>query len=121
MSSYIPTRDADLVGWADNFSTLITASPTTYGLTAGDATTISGLVTAWDAAYALAVNPSTRTPSTVADKDSAKGAMLPILRLYAQMIKANAGVSNMDKVCSESTSTTPARRPCRRPAARPSS
>lgn len=97
-SSYIPSRDVDLVPWADNFSTLITANPALYGLVAGDATTIAGLVTTWDAAYAAAVNPSTRTPASIAAKDSAKGAMVPILRLYAQTIKLNAGVSNENKV-----------------------
>lgn len=95
--SYIPTKDVDLVGWADNFRDLIVASPATYGLVAGDGTTIAGLVNTWDAAYATAVNPATRTPASVAAKDAAKGAMVPILRLYAQQVKNNAGVSNENK------------------------
>jgi hypothetical protein len=98
MSGYIPSRDVDLVAWADNFSALITASPATYGLVAGDATTIATAVAAFDSAYATAVNPSTRTPTTIAAKDSAKGAMVPTLRLYAQTIKLNQGVSNENKV-----------------------
>lgn len=97
-TSYIPSRDVDLVPWADNFSTLLTANPSLYGVTAGDASTVAAVVTAWDNAYSVATNPSTRTPATIAAKDSAKGAMLPILRLYAQSIKANAGVTNENKV-----------------------
>lgn len=97
-NSYIPLRDVDLVPWADNFRDLIVANPTLYGLVAGDGTAIATLVDAYDAAYATAVNPSTRTPPTIAGKDSAKGAMIPILRLYAQTIKLNQGVSNENKV-----------------------
>lgn len=98
MASYIPTRDVDLVPWADNFSTLITANPALYGLQASDALAIAALVTAYDDAYTIATNPATRTPSTVAAKDSAKGALLPELRFYAQTIKLNQGVSNADKI-----------------------
>lgn len=98
MSGYIPSKDVDLVPWADNFSALITAAPAAYALTAGDATTISDKVTAYDDAYAIAVNPTTRTPATIANKDSAKGAMVPILREYAQFIKNNTGISNELKV-----------------------
>lgn len=97
-TSYIPTRDVALVPWADNFAALITAAPATYGLLAADATAINGVVTPWDAAYTLATNPATRTPATIAAKDSAKGAMLPQLRFYAQNIKANMGVSNENKI-----------------------
>lgn len=97
-SGYIPSRDVDLVPWAENFSTLITANPALYGLTAGNATDIDTVVDAYVSAYATATNPSTRTPSTIAAKDSAKGAMVPILRLWAQTIKINSGVSNENKV-----------------------
>lgn len=95
---YIPPRDTDLVTWADNFAALITASPGTYGLTAGDAVTIQSLVDAWDLAYAAAANPVTRTPVTVAAKNSAKFAMLGTVRTFASQIRLNAGVTNGDKV-----------------------
>lgn len=95
---YIPARETDLVTWADNFAALITAAPATYGLDAPTAAIIQAAVDTWDAAYALAVNPSTRTPTTVADKNSAKLAMIPIIRTYASQIRLNPGVTNMDKV-----------------------
>lgn len=95
---YIPPKDADLVNWADNFSTLITATPALYGLTSTDASNIATPVTAYDAAYSTATNPSTRTPSTVAAKNTAKLAMLPILRTYASQIRINPGVADADKV-----------------------
>jgi hypothetical protein len=94
---YIPARDADLNNWAANFSTLITASPGTYGLVSGDAIAIAGVVATWAAAYALAINPPTRTPVAVSAKDSAKVAMLATLRPYAQQVANNAGVTTGNK------------------------
>jgi len=95
---YIPNRDTDLLAWSANFSTLISASPGTYGLAAGDATAIATQNTGWAAAYALAVNPSTRTPTTIANKDTAKINLLAVERPYAQRIANNAGVLSSDKI-----------------------
>lgn len=96
--SYIPSRESVLVTWAINFDTLITAAPATYGLVAADATSIHSYVAAFSAAYTLASDAVTRTLGTVADKDAKKAAMLDVLRSYAQRIKLNAGVADMDKV-----------------------
>lgn len=95
---YIPVRDADLNNWASNFSTLITASPATYGLISADAVAIAASYTSWFAAYGLAINPPTRTSVTVADKDTAKISMLALMRPYAQQIANNAGVDVSDKI-----------------------
>lgn len=97
MSSYIPSRDADLGQWAANFSTLVSASPALYGLTAGDAATIATYVNAFTAALAVVNNPATKTKATVANKDGAKAAMLDIVRPYAITVRNNNGVSNSDK------------------------
>lgn len=95
---YIPARETDLLTWADNFSSLITATPSTYGLDAAAALTIQTSVNTWDTAYAAAVNPGTRTPVTIAAKNSAKLAMIPIVRTYASQIRLNPGVANSDKI-----------------------
>ena len=97
MASYIPSRDAELGQWATNFSSLISSSPGTYGLVAGDATTIATYVNAFTTALAVVNNPGTKTKATVAAKDGAKAAMLDIVRPYAQQVRNNAGVSNADK------------------------
>src|SRR5262245_20402437 len=96
--SYIPSRESELVTWAVNFDTLITAAPATYGLVAADATSIHTYVAAFTASYTLAADPVTRTLATVADKDGKKAAMLDVLRSYAQRVKLNAGVADADKV-----------------------
>lgn len=96
--SYIPNRDTDLATWSDNFSTLITANPSLYGLLAADALTISGVVAPWLTAYSAAVNPGTRTPVTVNAKNVARSSMLVVVRPYSRQIVNNAGVADADKV-----------------------
>jgi len=107
MPNYIPTSDAALDAWSANFSTLITADPGLYGLVSADAVAIAAAVDLYHDAYQIAglsgtppktpLNPSERTPTTIADKDSKKSAMLPVIRFYAQNIRNNVGVTNEDK------------------------
>lgn len=94
---YIPASDSGFDAWLANFSTLITAAPTTYGLVAGDATAIAAQQTAWAAAYALVVNPATKTAVTVAAKDAARATAESVVRPYAVQISQNPGVTNGDK------------------------
>lgn len=116
---YIPPKDADLATWADNFSTLITASPATYGLLAGDAAAIAAVVDPFEAAYTAAVNPSTRTKPSVAAKDAAKAAMLAVVRPYAIQVRDNAGVSDSDKLDLGLTVPTTTRTPILAPQSQP--
>ena len=93
MSDYLPTRLAQLRDWAVNFSTLITATPVAFGLTAGNATTISTAVNAFTAAYTLATDPSTRTSVTVAAMRVQKTAMIAVIRQFAAIIRANPAIT----------------------------
>lgn len=104
---YIPTTDSGLDAWAANFSSLITAAPATYGLDSVDAAAIQTAYDTYHAAYLLGgtappnrtpVNPSTRTPVTVAAKDSAKIAGRILWRTYASQIRINPGVTDADKI-----------------------
>lgn len=97
-SSYIPVPDGAFRDWLLNFSALITASPSTFGLVTGDAVLIAAQADAYDAAYTLATDPSTRTSVTIAAKDAAKASALFVVRPYAIQISLNAGVSDEDKV-----------------------
>lgn len=98
LPSYIPNKDADLANWSANFSTLITASPGTYGLVSGDATAIAAEQAIWAAAYALAINPATRTPVNVSAKNAARINLLAINRPYAVTVSKNAGVTSSNKI-----------------------
>jgi hypothetical protein len=95
---YIPNKDADYDNWLANFSTLISADPTDYGLVAGDATAIAAVNTSWHAAYLAATNPSTRTSATIATKDGERATSEATVRPYAIRIRDNDSVSEALKV-----------------------
>lgn len=96
--NYIPSTDTDLANWADNFNTLLTASPPTYGLVAGDATAVNTVVVGYLDAYAASIAPTTRTPVTISAKDDAKILMLATVRPFAQNISLNQGIISSDKI-----------------------
>ena len=95
---YIPAKQADYEAWLSNFSALITANPSTYGLDATIAATIAAAYSAWNAAYLLVIYPSSKTAVTVADKDSERLLSLAVARPYAIQISLNPGVLSSDKV-----------------------
>jgi len=94
---YIPAKNANMIAWLANFSTLLTASPSTYGLASGDATAVAAINTSMTAAYALITSPSTKTAATVSAFNTLKAADLPTIRLYAQQISLNPGVTSANK------------------------
>ena len=95
---YIPPKDAAYDAWASNFSSLINAAPATYGLVAGDAAIIVAAFNAWHAAYVLVTAPSTKTKTTVQDKNVQKQSSMATFRGYAITIRDNMAVSDADKV-----------------------
>ncbi|MEK6701541.1 MAG: hypothetical protein AABZ53_04710, partial [Planctomycetota bacterium] len=97
-STYLPSRDADLESWLQNFKTLIAAAPGAYGLAAGDATAITAAYTSWHAAYLAAVNPTTRTRATVSTKNTQRQIVLSLVRGYAATIRVNAAVGDALKI-----------------------
>lgn len=96
-ASYIPTTDALLVPWLDNFSALITADPTAYGFTSGDASSLDGLVSTYETAYSAAIAGATRGPTTVAIKDAARANVVGRSRQLAILIQANPSITEAQK------------------------
>ena len=94
---YIPSKDALLNAWLANFSTLLTASPSTYGQTSTTASSVAAAVATWTAAYSLVTSPTTKTATTVAAKNTAKVTVLATVRPVAQNISLNPGVSSGSK------------------------
>jgi hypothetical protein len=119
MASFIPTKDAELLAWVTNFSTLITATPTAFGLVAADATTLAGLVTAYSTALTAATNPATRTQVKVAAKDVAKAGLVADVRALARRIQGTTSVTPEQKLSLglpvHKTSQTPIPPPVTRP------
>ena len=60
--------DADIVAGSDNFATLISSGPTTYGLVAAQSTAFGLLNTALQSAYTTAITPETRTSVSISAK-----------------------------------------------------
>lgn len=76
MPSYLPSREADLVTWSNNFNTLINVDPVAYGLDIGQAAAYTALHDAFVSAFQTANDNSTRTPSAVVTKNDAKEALI---------------------------------------------
>lgn len=95
--AYIPSKDAELINWGENYTDLLTADPGKYGLDDADALDLQNYFDAFDSAYALAINPTTRTALAVAVKDGQKVLFLGVARAYAAIIRANQGVTPEDK------------------------
>jgi len=94
---YIPPQDAAFAVWLANFDALLTAAPATYGLTAPDAAAVAAVALPFAVAYPISQDPATRTPVTVAAKDTARADAEVVVRPFAVQISLNAGVPAMDK------------------------
>jgi len=91
---YIPQKDADLDAWAANFSAVITATPTAYGLVAGQAVAFDTLTTEFTAALLDATNPATRTSVTVAAKDAKRLTLVASARSLGQIAQAFPAITD---------------------------
>jgi hypothetical protein len=91
---YLPAPDAAFDSWLTNFSAQLTAAPTDYGLTIGDATATAAVTTAWSDAYAMVTNPATKTAPTVAAKNVARASAEQVVRPLAVRISLNPSVSD---------------------------
>ena len=94
MPDFIPARDSDLVTWSTNFDTRITAAPTTFGLTAAQATAYDALHDAFVAAYNAAANDGSNSTSAIITKNDARVSLVANARLLAAIVQAHPGTTN---------------------------
>ena len=87
MPDFLPRREFDLRDWARNFCHYVSASPESFGASVEQAAVCAECFAAFDQLLILSSQPSTRTPSILVSKDTAKVAMLRELRSLAGMIK----------------------------------
>lgn len=95
-NTFLPRTDQGLLAWANNFSTLITGSPTTYGLTLELADAFNLLVNNFSTALA-ACDPGVRNKSAVLAKNAAKVALKDNIKLLANIINGQATVTDSQK------------------------
>lgn len=96
--NFLPSKDADLLVWANNFSAKITATPVAYGLLAGQATAFAAILSSYSSALATSSNPVTRTRGTVAAKDAARTPMTASARNLARIINAFPTITNQQRI-----------------------
>jgi len=94
---YIPHTDPDFLAWSANYSTRITATPTAFGLTTENATTLGQRQTAFSTALAAATNPETRGGSTILAKDTARVSLESYCRQLANIIQATLTVTDQQR------------------------
>lgn len=92
-STFLPRQEGKLNQWLANFSEKISAAPASFGLSPADAETIAVAVEAWHTAYATAIAPNTRTGPAVIGKNDQKKIVVPMVRRYGAIIRANPDVS----------------------------
>jgi hypothetical protein len=97
MPDFLPSRDAELVTWSTNFNTRVSAAPTTYGLTAGQATAYDALHDAFVAAYNTASADATNSTANVIAKDDARANLKANARTLARIVQANPSVTNVQR------------------------
>lgn len=93
--NWFPTRQQELLPFAENIATKITAAPGDYGVLAADASSLSALTASYDSALTAAITPETSTEITVAAKDIAKANLIAGLRRVYK--KFEAALLPMDK------------------------
>ncbi len=93
-STYIPSREVDLLHWSRNFDARINEDPQAIGLSTEQAEAYSVAHAAYDIAYRNSQDPSTRTPSAIQSKNDTKKALLVEIRRLVPIIQSFAGVMN---------------------------
>ena len=110
-SFFTATKDAALAAGSDNFSTKISASATTYGLSAAQATAYAAVNATWQSCYLTAITPETRTKSAIAAKNAARTAMRRMASDLAKIIDGSP-VSDAQRIeLGLAVRPTPAPRP----------
>jgi hypothetical protein len=94
--TFFPSSDAGLLAWSLNFSNLITATPTAYGLTSAQATAYLAVHTAYATALA-ACDPASRSKSNVVAKNAARTTLKTQAKLLANLVNGTATVTNAQK------------------------
>ncbi len=95
---FLPSKDADLLAWANSFSAKITATPVAYGLVAAQATAFSALLTTWSADLAVATDPATRTRAAIAAKNASRTPLKAEARELARIINAFPSITNEQRI-----------------------
>jgi hypothetical protein len=93
-----PRRESLFVPFSTNFKTKITASPTTYSLTAPQATAYGTLHDAFITKWDVCQDPNTKTKTAVEQKEEAKRLLLVNLRMLAKIVQNSPTTTNAMRI-----------------------
>ena len=94
----VPTKDSLLVTFAPNFASIVTLAPTTYNITPAQATALTTASDNFVDAYNAQQAEGSRSKSLTTAKNSAKIALLSLLRPMYGAIQASTTVTPTQKV-----------------------
>ena len=97
-SNYPPNREADLVPWSANFDQKITASASTYGLTAAQATSYGTKHDDFVAKWNVCQNPATKTKVAVEQKNASKAVLISEIRLLGRIVQSFPGTTDAMRI-----------------------
>lgn len=92
--TYLPSRESELLTWAQNFDLNIQAHMAACGLTLEQVTAFTTAYEAFAASYATANHASTRTKSTIETKDGYKAQLITLIREYVRICQASPLMTN---------------------------
>ena len=96
-STMFPNTDTGLLAWSLNFSTLITATPTAYGLTSAQATAYAAAHSTFATAL-MACDPNSRNKTSTAAKNAARANLKTQAKLLSNMVNGTASVTVAQKI-----------------------
>ncbi len=111
MSSFIPRKDLPMLQWMQGFSSVLSANPSTYLISASDAAAIADAVNAFNDAMQVLNEKVNHNPVNINIKNTTRNAALQICRQYAALIKYNAGISDAAKIAAGVPPVNPNREP----------
>src|SRR5687768_7603967 len=89
-----PKRESELVTFTGNFKTLITSSPSSYGLVAGQCTTYGTLSDDFVSKWNIVQIPATRNHPAILEKNESKNLLIANLRVLTAIIQSHPGVTD---------------------------
>jgi hypothetical protein len=96
-SSYLPSTDVGLRGWARNFSTRVSESGGSLGISSARAEELAQALLDFEQAMA-GVNPGIRCKSSVSVKNTARQRLKILARLIVATINGQPGLSDQERI-----------------------
>lgn len=97
MPDFLPTRDADLLTFAQHFAAYVVAHAVQLGFTSALGTQLNDVVVDFNDAYQISSNPLTATKGARVEKALRRAVLKATLRQFARQIQANPAVTAQQK------------------------